>query len=82
MRLCRCCDSSSKCHQVTFDEKSPAELLAYLNEIFHVIDPMQKAEPDEPDDVRNARMLSFLAMLKFPLPENQREGFACGLSAG
>ncbi|CAM9341531.1 unnamed protein product [Ascophyllum nodosum] len=67
---------------VTFDEKSPAELLAYLNEIFHVIDPMQKAEPDEPDDVRNARMLSFLAMLKFPLPENQREGFAYGLSAG
>lgn len=68
--------------QVTFDEKSPADLLQQLNEIFVAIDPQQTSEHDEPGDAGTTRMMSFLVMLKFPLPEHQRESFRQGLAVG
>lgn len=69
--------------KVTFDEKSPADLLQSLNEIFSAIDPQQTADQrEEPDDVGTTRMMSFLVMLKFPIPEHQREDFRRGLSVG
>lgn len=68
--------------QVTFDEKSPADLLQQLNEIFVAIDPQQTSEHDEPGDAGTTRMMSFLVMLKFPVPEHQREGFRQGLAVG
>jgi len=68
--------------QVTFDEKSPADLLQQLNEIFTAIDPQQTSEQDEPSDAATTRMMSFLVMLKFPVPEHEREGFRQRLSVG
>ncbi len=68
--------------QVTFDEKSPADLLQQLNEIFTAIDPQQTSEQDEPSDAGTTRMVSFLVMLKFPVPEHEREVFRQRLAVG
>ncbi|CAN0102710.1 unnamed protein product, partial [Laminaria digitata] len=67
---------------VSFDEKSPADLLQVLNEIFSAIDPQQTSEQDEPDDAGTTRLLSFLVMLKFPIREHQRDDFRRGLAVG
>ncbi|CAM9445118.1 unnamed protein product [Ectocarpus sp. 13 AM-2016] len=67
---------------VAFDEKSPADLLQQLNEIFTAIDPQQMSEQDEPGDASTTRMMSFLVMLKFPIPDHEREGFRRGLAVG
>ncbi|CAM9655092.1 unnamed protein product [Pylaiella littoralis] len=67
---------------VTFDEKSPADLLQQLDEIFTAIDPQQTSEQHEPGDASTTRMMSFLVMLKFPVPEPQREEFRRGLAVG
>lgn len=67
---------------MTFDEKSPADLMQTFNEIFSAIDPQQTPDQDEPEDAATARMLSFLVMLKFPIPARQREDFRVGLTTG
>ncbi|GMH57494.1 hypothetical protein TrST_g3952 [Triparma strigata] len=53
---------------VDFDEKSPAELLQLLNDIFTSMDSTMKGDVrDEEDVVRASRMGNFLQMLKCPL---------------
>ena len=76
------CAARYRYRQVSFDEKSPADLLQVLNEIFSAIDPQQTSEQDEPDDAGTTRLLSFLVMLKFPIPEHQRDDFRRGLAVG
>lgn len=67
---------------MTFDEKSPADLMQTFNEIFSAIDPQQTPDQDELKDAATARTLSFLVMLKFPIPAHQREDFRAGLATG
>ena len=61
--------------QVDFDEKSPAELLQLLNDIFSTMDESMKGDVrDEEDVTRSSRMGNFLLMLKCPLlpPDDAR----------
>lgn len=45
-----------------------------------MIDPQQASDQNaESDDAATIRMLSFLIMLKFPVPDHQREEFRLGL---
>ncbi len=57
------------CAQVTFDEKSPQELLQILNDICAGLDSAHERDiRDEAPEATGVRLLSFLAVLKFPLP--------------
>lgn len=52
---------------VSFDEKSPAELLQLLNDVFAELDKSHKVDVrDEPPELGGPRMVSFLQVLKFP----------------
>lgn len=73
-------DGNTTTKQVTFDEKSATDLLQTLNEVLSAIDPQQTFDHDEPEDATITRMLSFLVMLKFPIPEQQ--DFRMGLATG
>ncbi|CAM9904484.1 unnamed protein product, partial [Choristocarpus tenellus] len=69
---------------VDFDEKSPQDLLQTLNEVLVTIDPEQ-ASPETKDEQVEAtatRMVSFLVMLKFNIPDRQRETFYHGFMTG
>jgi intraflagellar transport protein 81 len=69
---------------VEFDEKSPLELIAVLNDVFAAVDPQQSTADarDEPEDARASRLMGFLQMLKFEVPPQQAEAFAAGLGSG
>lgn len=55
--------------QVTFDEKSPQELLQILNDVCAALDSVHERDVrDEAPDQLGFRLVSFLAVLKFPLP--------------
>ncbi len=64
--------------QVTFDEKSPHELLQILNDVFAALDSAHERDVrDEPPEVAGPRMINFLAILKFPLPPDVCVPAAC-----
>ena len=55
--------------QVTFDEKSPQELLQILNDVCAALDSSHDRDVrDEAPEVTGHRLLTFLSVLKFPLP--------------
>ena len=55
--------------QVSFDEKSPTELLQLLNDVFAELDKAHRVDVrDEPPEVAAPRMINFLHVIKFPLP--------------
>ena len=56
-------------YQVTFDEKSPQELLQILNDVLAELDSAHERDVrDEVPEVTGPRIINFLAVLKFPLP--------------
>lgn len=68
---------------VDFDEKSPLELLQILNDVFSEMDSQMKMDVrDEPEEARANRMMMFLAMLKFKIPDESRDTFTEGLMYG
>jgi hypothetical protein len=57
--------------QVTFDEKvsNPVEALQLLNDVFAELDRSHRVDArEEPADVAAGRLVTFLQVLKYPLP--------------
>ena len=70
---------------VDFDDKSSFELLQLLNDVFASMDDTQGCDVRSVDrDMLLQRTMTFLAILKFPLPEaeGEREAFGQGLLGG
>lgn len=69
---------------VTFDEKTPFELLQILNDVLEYLDPSHGKVDlrDEPQEQTGTRMAQFLHMLKFQYPQNQIDEFKAGLVNG
>lgn len=64
------------------DGKSGGELLEYICEIIVAIDPEQEAIFKEPVDYRISRIMGFLNVMKFNIPEDQVEDFQNLLYSG
>ncbi len=58
-----------------FDSKSSLELLDLMCEIVCAIDPEQEEIYKEPTDFRVRRIIQFLVVMKFNIPEEQMEDF-------
>ncbi len=57
--------------QVTFDEKPALELLQLCNDVFAELDKAHRVEVrDEPPELTGPRMINFLHVIKFPLPQD------------
>ena len=56
---------------VTFDEKSPFELLSILNDVLSALDQRHAVDlRDEPQEQTAARMMEFLQIVKYKFPPN------------
>jgi len=58
-----------------FDSKNSLELLDLMSEIVCAIDPEQEEIYKEPTDFRVRRIIQFLIVMKFNIPEEQMEDF-------
>lgn len=65
-----------------FDSKSSLELLDLMCEIVKNIDPEQEGIYKEPTEFRVRRIIQFLVVMKFNIPEDQMEDFSGLLLAG
>lgn len=69
--------------QVTFDEKSPTELLEAVNDVLAELDAAHKVDlRDEPPDNTAARMLNMLSVCKYQFPTSDMEGYRKALLGG
>jgi len=72
--------------QVDFDEKTPAELLQCVNDVFALMSPEMSGDVrDETLDQRTTRYTAFLTMLKcpeIPRDEQEREQWSRGFGEG
>jgi len=69
---------------VTFDEKTPFELLQILNDVLEYLDPVHGKVDlrDEPQEQTGTRIAQFLHMLKYQYPSDQIDKFKSGLVNG
>lgn len=58
-----------------FDSKSYSEIFDIMCEIVYTVDPEQDAILREPSDAQVTRIINFLTMMKFNIPEDQMEDF-------
>jgi hypothetical protein len=65
-----------------FDSKSSIELLDILCEVVVAIDPEQESIQNDPPDFRVQRIIQFLLVMKFNIPEDQMEDFQGLLMSG
>jgi hypothetical protein len=65
-----------------FDSMSSLELLELMCEIITAIDPGQKSIHKEANDFRVKRIIQFLTVTKFNIPEDQFEDFQDLLMSG